>query len=127
MSVIRLQEMFDRMVVSKDAAAVAEFYHPDFRMVSHGVTQDFEAFRVSHEGVYDTAIRYSVRYDPDAWVESGDRVAGRMWITTTRPDENPTEIEVILIAGYRDGLIHRLWELTWPDWSTLPAFENYES
>ncbi|MTD17490.1 nuclear transport factor 2 family protein [Nakamurella sp. YIM 132087] len=127
MSVAHLRAMFDRMVIEKDATAVAKFYHPDFQMVSNGMTQDYGAFLASHQGVYDTAISYSVRYDEDAWVETGDRVAGRMWITTARPKERPTEIEVILIATYREGLIHRLWELTWPDWSRLAAFENYES
>ena len=114
------------MVIGKNATAVADFYHPDFQMVSNGVTQGYEAFRASHEGVYETAISYAVRYDEDAWVEAADRVAGRLWITTARPGEEPTEIEVVLIAGYRDGLLHRLWELTWPDWSALPAFADYE-
>jgi hypothetical protein len=52
-------------------------------------------------------------------------VAGRVWITTTRPDEAPRRIEVVLIAEYRSGRLLRLWELTWPDWSQLPAFETY--
>ena len=126
MSVALLREMFERMVVRKDADATANYYHPEFKMVSNGVTQDFAAFAASHDGVYATQISYSVRYDEDAWVETADRLAGRVWITTARPGEAPTEIEVVLIASYLDGLIHRLWELTWPDWSQLGAFENYQ-
>jgi hypothetical protein len=60
-----------------------------------------------------------------AWVETPDRLAGRMWITTERPGEDATRIEVIFVALYRDRRIHRLWELTWPDWSQLQAFETY--
>ena len=37
----QLREMFDRMVIGKDATAVADFYHPDFHMVSNGVNQDW--------------------------------------------------------------------------------------
>ena len=24
-----------------------------------------------------------------------------------------------------DGRIHRIWEVTWPDWSVLPELEDY--
>jgi hypothetical protein len=58
-------------------------------------------------------------------VEAGDRVAARVWITTSRPDEEPTRIEVVLIATYLDGRIHRLWETTWPSWRTVDAFADY--
>lgn len=67
-----------------------------------------------------------MRYDDDAWVENGDRLAGRVWITTSRPGEDPTEIEVMLIAQFRGGRILRLWELTWPDWSNMKAFDSYD-
>jgi hypothetical protein len=40
-----------------------------------------------------------------------------------RPSEPAKKIEVILIAEYKDGKIYRLWELTYPDWSQLPAFK----
>jgi hypothetical protein len=126
MTVARLREMFDQMVIGKNAAAAGDFYHRDFEMVSNGVTQGFAAFAESHRSVYETPISYQVRYDEDAWVEAPDRLAGRIWITTVRPGEAANEIEVVLIATYRDGLIYRLWELTWPDWSQLAAFENYE-
>jgi hypothetical protein len=64
-------------------------------------------------------------YDEQAWVESTDKVAARVWITTTRPGEEPTPIEVVLIAAYRNGRIHRIWETTWPSWRSVAAFENY--
>ena len=67
-----------------------------------------------------------MRYDDEAWVETADRVAGRLWITTARPDTRPTEMEIVLVATFVDGLIHRVWEVTWPDWSALTEFENYE-
>ena len=122
-----LVEMFDRMVVAKDKTLIARYYDPDFVMVSNGMTQDYEEFRASHEKVYETEIAYAVEYDDQAWVETDDRVAARLWITTSRPGEDPTRLELVLIATYRDGHMHRLWELTWPNWSDLPAFENYEA
>jgi hypothetical protein len=46
-----------------------------------------------------------------------------VWITTSRPNEAHKKIEVILIAQYKDNKIYRMWELTYPDWSKLPAFQ----
>ncbi|WP_057369407.1 hypothetical protein [Mycobacterium tuberculosis] len=54
-----------------------------------------------------------------------DKVAGRVWITTSRPGEEPTRIEVVLIAAYRNGPIHRIWETTWPSWRNVAALDDY--
>jgi hypothetical protein len=124
-SITLFREMFERMVVAKDAALIEHYYHPDFVMYSDGLSQDFAEFAESHRGVYATSIEYSIEYDDEAWVESADRVAGRMWITTARPDEAPTRIEIVVIAAYRDGKIHRVWETTWPSWRSVAAFEDY--
>lgn len=125
MSVELIREMFDRMVVAKNHELIAHYYHPDFIMTSNGQQQDYAAFAASHERIYTTAISYAFRYDEQAWVQSDDRVAGRVWVTTKRPEEEATTMELILIATFLDGRIHRLWELTWPDWSALKAFDNY--
>ena len=117
--------MFERMVVAKNAELLEVYYHPDFEMTSNGIMQRFDEYAAGHRDVYATAIRYAIRYDEDSWVESADRVAVRMWITTERPDEAATELELVLIATYLDGRLHRLWELTWPDWSRLDAFTEY--
>jgi hypothetical protein len=119
------REMFEQMVIAKDADLIAHYYHPDFVMFSDGLSQDFAEFAASHRGVYETSIGYAIEYDEEAWVETADRVAGRIWITTARPDEAPTRIEIVVIAAYRDGKIHRIWETTWPSWRSVAAFENY--
>jgi hypothetical protein len=31
----------------------------------------------------------------------------------------------VLIAALRDGLIHRVWETTWPSWRNVAALKNY--
>jgi len=125
MSIAVLRQMFEQMVENKDPTAIDRFYHPSFVMFSNGVTQDFEAFAASHRTIYATPISYSVEYDEQAWVEATDKVAGRVWITTSRPGESLTRIEVVLIAAFTDGRISRVWETTWPSWNTLPAFETY--
>ncbi|SON62824.1 hypothetical protein MSIMFI_04353 [Mycobacterium simulans] len=117
--------MFDQMVVAKNAGLVERYYDPDFVMYSDGLRQTFAEFRDSHREIYATAIRYAVEYDEQAWVETTDKVACRVWITTSRPGEKPTRIEVVLIAAYRNGRIHRIWETTWPSWRDLAAFESY--
>jgi hypothetical protein len=121
----RMREMFTRMVEAKDAGRIDVYYDPDFLLVTNGEVQDLAAFRAGHERVYPTAIRYSVAYDDEAWVETADRLAGRVWITVTRPGEPPRPIEVVFVATFRAGRIHRLWELTHPDWSQLDAFAGY--
>ncbi len=125
MSVALFKEMFEQMVIAKDPDLIERYYHPDLVMYSDGMSQNYPEFAESHRGVYATAISYAVEYDDEAWVETADRVAGRMWITTSRPDEKPTRIEIVVIAAYRDGRIHRVWETTWPSWRQLAAFENY--
>lgn len=125
MSVAVLRQMFEEMVVAKDITVADRFYDPSFVMDSNGVTQNFDEFVASHRTVYDTAISYAIEYDDEAWVEADDKVAGRVWITTTRPGESPTRIEVVLIAAFKDGRVTRIWETTWPSWNELPAFETY--
>ncbi|HEY0226121.1 MAG TPA: nuclear transport factor 2 family protein, partial [Mycobacterium sp.] len=92
---------------------------------SDGLTQNFAEFRDSHREIYTTPISYAVDYDEQAWVEADGKVAGRVWITTSRPAELPSRIEVVLIAAFRDGQIHRVWETTWPSWRDVAALENY--
>lgn len=120
-----LIEMFEQMVKRKDASLIERYYHPDFLLHTNGAVQGYEEFADGHRRVYATEISYAVDYDEKAWVVTDDRVAGRVWITTERPGEEPTKIEVVLIATYLDGRLYRLWELTWPDWSQLRAFDVY--
>lgn len=125
MSVQVMRDMFEQMVVAKDISLAPRYYHPDFQLTTNGQEQDYAAFVAGHERVYATPISYAFSYDDDAWIETVDRVAGRMWVTTTRPGEDPTTLELIFIATFLDGRIRQLWELTWPDWSQLKAFETY--
>lgn len=118
-----LKEMFHKMVEEKNASLIPDYYHKDFLLFTNGQTIDYSSFLESHKAYYETPIEYRVEYDEETFVEQGDKVAGRVWITTSRPQELPKKIEVILIVEYREGKIYRLWELTYPDWSKLPAFE----
>ena len=112
-----LERMFTEMVLAKDATKTATYYDREFILYSNGKEMGYDEYHSFHEKVYPTPIQYSVRYDDDTFVESGDRLAGRVFITTKMPDEAPKEIEVMLVAKYRDGKLLRLWELTWPDWT----------
>jgi hypothetical protein len=120
-----MREMFEQMVLHKDITAIDRFYDPSFVMFSNGMTQNFDEFTASHRNVYDTQISYSIEYDEEAWVETSDKIAGRVWITTTLPGKSPTRIEVVLIATFKQGRITRIWETTWPSWNDLQAFETY--
>jgi hypothetical protein len=121
-----VRAMFDRMVAVKDLAAIEAYYDPEFELTTNGRVQDYATFVAGHERVYATDIEYAVEYDDDAWVQTASQVAGRLWITTRRPGQDPTRIEVVLVARLRGGRFHRVWELTWPDWSQLPEFGRYD-
>jgi len=121
----RMREMFSRMVEAKDASLVDTYYDPDFRMITNGQEQTWRSSGRATRG----SIR---RRSPTGWsttttagVESGNRLAARVWITVQRPGERATRIEVVLVAEYRDGKLLWLKEVTWPDWSRLSAFDEY--
>ena len=103
MSVALLREMLDLMVVAKNAERVERYYDREFVMYSDGLTQSFVEFGDSHREIYATPITYAVDDDEDAWVGGDDKVAAPVWITTSRPGEQPTRIEVVLIAAFRHG------------------------
>ena len=125
MSVALLREMFEQMVVAKNGELIEHFYDPDFVMYSDGLRQSFTEFRDSHLKLYATPLTYVSSTTSRPGLETSDRVAGRVWITTSRPGEEPTRIELVLIAAYRDGRILRVWETTWPSWRNVAALENY--
>jgi len=116
--------MFSEMVLKKDASVIPKYYHKDFLLYTNEVTMGYDNFLESHVKYYATPIKYEIQYDEETFLEQGDKIAGRVWITTSRPGEPSKKIEVILIAQYKDGKIYRVWELTYPDWSKLPAFKE---
>jgi len=121
---ILLKRMFDEMVIPRDSSKIAEFYHREFWMSTNQIEQGYEDFYADHVQYYSEAAQmtYSVEYDDDSFSESKDGVSARLWITTSKANAEPTRIEVILIAKYVDGKLHRLWELTLPNWASLDAF-----
>lgn len=122
----KMQEMFVNMVIKKNSELIKQYYHKDFKLYANGIEQSYEDFVAGHEKIYNTNIQYKVDIDHETITEGGNKVALRVFITTSMPDAKPTEIEVILIASYKEGKIYRLWELTRPDWSQIETFkENY--
>lgn len=120
-----LKEMFEQMVVARNVSLIPQYYHPDFVLYTNQQRQTYEQFLADHAGYYaDDTRKYEIEYDDDTFVESEDGLAARVWITVSRADAEPTRLEVILIAKYRDGKLYRLWELTLPNWSTLEAFTD---
>lgn len=126
-SVQRIRDMFAEVVVAKNAELIGHYYAADFELFSNGMVQSYESFVTEHRKVYATDVQYQIEYDESAWCDAADRVAGRLWITTSRPDEPATRIEVVFIAAMRAGLITRLGETTWPNWSDLTEFANYRT
>lgn len=120
----KLKEMFREMVLKKDVTVISRYYHEDFLLYTNGEIIDYGAFLKSHKKYYATAIKYEIEYDEETFLEQGERIAVRIWITTSRPNEPLKKIEVILIVQYKHNKIYRLWELTYPDWSKLPAFRQ---
>ena len=122
--IVHLKEMFAEMTIKKNPSVMAHYYHPDFLLYCNGEVTDYAHFHNMHEEIYKTPIQYKVEYDEETLVAQQNKVAGRIFITTSRPNETPTKIEVILIVEYKENKIYRLWELTFPDWTRLAAFEK---
>jgi hypothetical protein len=119
-----LKEMFDKVVVEKNDRAIPLYYDKDFELYSNGKKMNFDTFLKMHHDIYKTSIQYKIRYDEKTFIEQGNRIAGRLFITTKKSKDLAREIEVILIAEYKDSKLYRLWELTYPDWSKMKAFEK---
>lgn len=123
-NVALLKEMFEKVTIQKSDKAISLYYDKHFELYSNGKKMSYEEFLQMHHDVFKTSIQYKVRYDEDTFVEQGNKVAGRLFITTKKPNESAREIEVILIAEYKESKLLRLWELTYPDWSKLKAFQK---
>lgn len=93
-------------------------------MHANGQTFNYQKFYDLHADIYKTDIEYKVEYDFETFVETKDRLAGRVFITLTNPGQPQRELEVILIVKYAADKILRLWELAYPDWSKMPDFEK---
>lgn len=119
-----LKEMFDKVAVAKNDKEIPLYYDKGFELYSNGKKMTYDEFLKLHKNVYKTSIQYKIRYDEETFVEQGNKVAGRLFITTTTPNEPAREIEVILIAEYNHSKLYRLWELTYPDWSKMAAFQK---
>lgn len=119
-----LKEMFSKVVLAKNAKLIPLYYHQDFELHSNGKMMTFNQFLALHQEVYNTSIQYKIRYDEQTFVEQHNKVAGKLFITTQSPHESAREIEVILIAEYKENKLYRLWELTYPDWSKMKSFEK---
>lgn len=119
-----LKEMFEKVTVNKDDKAIPLYYDKDFELYSNGNKMNYNKFLQMHQKIYKTSIQYKIRYDEETFVEQGNKVAGRLFITTKNPNEPDREIEIILIAIYKDHKLYRLWELTYPDWSQMKAFKK---
>ena len=119
-----LKEMFREMVIKKDATLIPKYYHTELVLNTNGNIIKYQEFLDSHIKYYASSIEYKVEYDEDAWVVQNDKLAGRIFIITKKHGETEKKIEVILIAQYKDNKIIRVWELTFPDWSAMPEFQN---
>ena len=119
----KLKEMFEEMVIKKNASLIPFYYHKDFVLYANDKKMMYEAYLKFHQEIYNTPIKYAIAYDEETLLEQGEKIAGRVWITTSLPNEVPKKIEVILIVAFKDNKIYRLWELTYPDWSKMPEFQ----
>lgn len=119
-----LKQMFEKVTVEKNVQAIPVYYDEDFELYSNGNKMNYDSFLQLHTNIYKTPIQYKVRYDNETFVEQGNKLAGRLFITTKKPDEATHEIEVILVVLYKNQKIYRLWELTYPDWSKMKTFKS---
>lgn len=123
MYIQKLEEMFREVVLKRNPSAIPHYYHKEMILYTNGQIIDYEAFKASHDEILTSSLRHEFEYDEETFLETGQKVAGRVWITIKAPNREPVKIEVILIVEYKEDKIFRLWELTYPDWSQLPDFQ----
>lgn len=119
-----LQEMFSEMVEKKNVSLVSQYYHPNFKLYANGVNQNYEELYASHVKIYQTDIGYKVTYDNESFIENKEKCAMRAFITLSWPDKNAVELDLILIAEFKENKIYRVWETCYPDWSQLETFKT---
>jgi hypothetical protein len=124
MYIQKLKEMFAEMVEKKNAGLIPFYYHHDFVLSANGQVTDYAYFLKQHQEYYASQKIYRVEYDDVTFVEQGEKIAGRIWITVSVPGETPKKIEVVFVVQYKEEKIYRMWELTYPDWSQLPEFKE---
>lgn len=98
-----------------DAGAIDQQLTPDFEMFSNDVHWDFQTYKDYHVESYKT--RKAITFDYQDIFSSKDRVAARVNITLTNPDNSTKEFQVMLIAQITGDRISKLWELTFPHWA----------
>ena len=120
-----LEEMFQEVVIKKQAKLQKKYYHPEFKLYANGLIQEYKEYVKLHEDVYKTDIQYKVNIQKDTIIDGPNGVSMRVFITISKPNEQAKEIEVILIATFKDNLIYRIWELTYPDWTKTNTFKDH--
>lgn len=70
-----MREMFQKMVVEKDASLIPHYYHREFLLFTNGQEIDFSAFLRSHEEYYASPIQYSIEYDEETLMEVGESIS----------------------------------------------------
>lgn len=120
-----LKEMFTEMVERKDVSLIPKYYHPDLLIYTNNKIISYDDFLKSHIEYYSKPIKYKVSYDDDTWIENDNKIAVRTFISiANNENQSVFNIEVILIAEFKDNRIYRLWELTYPDWSKESTFRK---
>ena len=120
-----LEEMFQEVVIKKQAKLQKKYYHPEFKLYANGLIQEYKEYVKLHEDIYKTDIQYKVDIQKETVIDGPSGVSMRVFITLFKANEQPREIEVILIATFKDNLIYRIWELTYPDWTKINTFKDH--
>jgi hypothetical protein len=75
MSQQRLIEMFDEVVLKKDASKIQRYFHPGFVLKTNGERQAMATFLPRREVEYAPSMTLEVDFDEQAWVAAPAAVA----------------------------------------------------
>ncbi len=103
--------------MEKNFSAIPQYYHPELLLYTNGVRMDYATYLETHREMYASSVHYTLEYDEPTFLEQGDKMAGRLWLTTMKDSGPPKKMEVVLIVEFKDDKIYRLWELTDPNWT----------
>lgn len=114
MSQQRLVEIFNEVVLKKDASQIQRYFHPGFVLKTNGQRQALATFLRRRELEYSRSMTFEVNIDEQAWVDAETAVGARLWLTVRAPGKHPEVHEIVLLARFVDERIHRMWELCMP-------------
>ncbi len=119
MTVALFKAVLEDVFVGKNVDLLARYLDPEYVESVNGREQGYAAVVAEASEWFAAGVTIHYDYDEDAWVSEVDgagtgKVAGRWWLTSTMPNQEPTRHEFIAIASFVLGKVKTIRILEYP-------------